>query len=204
MGKIVLLVSREEMLYQAHNILQEKKYEIQEMRVISTEAAVIEARRAIADGASIIIARGLQASLIKQYTDAPVVEIMLTAQEMALLVMRAKQIIRKPKPAIAVIGFKNMFCDMSYFDEIYGIELRTYFVKQGSELPGAVARAVEDEADLIIGGDTAVEIATRHGVASLFFVYYGGLPQAGLFHGGEHGICHGGGEKVGGADGDTA
>lgn len=168
MGKIVLLVSREEMLYQAHNILQEKKYEIQEMRVISTESAVIEARRAIADGASIIIARGLQASLIKQYTDAPVVEIMLTAQEMALLVMRAKQIIRKPKPAIAVIGFKNMFCDMSYFDEIYGIELRTYFVKQGSELPGAVARAVEDEADLIIGGDTAVEIATRHGVASLF------------------------------------
>lgn len=31
MGKIVLLVSREEMIYQAHNILQEKQYEIQEM-----------------------------------------------------------------------------------------------------------------------------------------------------------------------------
>ena len=28
MGKIVLLVSREEMIYQAHNILQEKQYEI--------------------------------------------------------------------------------------------------------------------------------------------------------------------------------
>ena len=97
MGKIALLVSREEMIHQAHNILQEKKFEIQEMRVIHTEDTVMEARRSIADGATIIIARGLQASIIKQYTDTPVVEIVLTAQEMALLVMRAKQIAGKEK-----------------------------------------------------------------------------------------------------------
>lgn len=110
MGKTILLVSREEMLHQAHNILQEKKYTIHGMRVISTENAVMEARKAIADGASIIIARGLQASLIKQYTDIPVVEIVLTAQEMALLVMRARQIVAKSRPVIAVVGFRNMFC----------------------------------------------------------------------------------------------
>ncbi len=81
MGKIALLVSREEMLYHAHNILQEQKFEISEMRVISTENAVAEAREA--GGATIIIACGLQASLIKQYTDIPVAEIVLTAQEMA-------------------------------------------------------------------------------------------------------------------------
>ena len=61
MGKIVLLVPREEMLYQAHNILQEKKYAISDMRMIQTENAVVEARSAIAAGATIIIARGLQA-----------------------------------------------------------------------------------------------------------------------------------------------
>ncbi len=168
MGKIVLLVPREEMLYQAHNILQEKKYEIQEMRVIDTEATVVEARQSIAAGASIIIARGLQASLIKQYTDIPVVEIVLTAQEMALLVMRAKQIVKKPNPAIAVVGFRNMFCDMSYFDELYGIELRTYFARQGGELGQTALMAVEDQADLIIGGDTAVAVASENHVPSLF------------------------------------
>lgn len=68
MGKIVLLVPREEMLYLAHNILQEKKYAIAQMRVIQTENTVVEARNSIAAGADIIIARGLQASLIKQYT----------------------------------------------------------------------------------------------------------------------------------------
>ncbi len=168
MGKIVLLVSREEMIYQAHNILQEKKYPIHEMKVIHTEDAVVEARQAIAAGASIIIARGLQASLIKQYTDIPVVEITLTAQEMALLVMRAKQIIKKPKPVIAVIGFKNMFSDMTYFEELYDIELRTYYAGQGEELKPQALKAIQEGADLIIGGDTAVATATEQSIPSLF------------------------------------
>lgn len=168
MAKVALLVPREEMLYQAHNILQDRKFEIYEMRVIKTNEAVMEARQLIAGGTSIIIARGLQASLIKQYTDIPVVEIVLTAQEMALLVVRAKRIVRKTRPIIAVVGFANMFCDMSYFDELYEIELRTYYADQGAELKGAAERAVADGVDLIIGGDTAVSIANEAGVASLF------------------------------------
>ncbi|WP_349672083.1 PrpR N-terminal domain-containing protein [Lacrimispora sp.] len=168
MGKIALLVSREEMIYQAHNILQEKNYEIGEMRVIKTEDTVSEARQSIANGASIIIARGLQASLIKQYTDIPVVEIVITAQEMALLVSRAKQILKKDSPVLGVVGFKNMFCDMSYFDIIYGIEMRTYFAEKGDLLEDMARQAVRDGMDLIIGGDTAVGIAGEAGLASLF------------------------------------
>ena len=168
MGKIVLLVPREDMARQAHNILQEKKYQIHEMRVCETKAAVMEARHAIAEGASIIVARGLQASLIKKYTDIPVVEIVLTAQEMALLVMRARQIVSKPRPVIAVVGFKNMFCDMSYFDELYDIELRTYFAKEDEELADITRMAIDGRADLVIGGDTVVSIAEAHQVPSLF------------------------------------
>ena len=168
MGKIALLVSRDEMLYQAHNILQEKPYNIGDMRVIRTEDAVSEARQAHAGGATIIIARGLQASLIKQYTDIPVAEIVITAQEMALLVIRAKQILKKANPVIGVVGFQNMFSDMSYFDMIYEIDLRTYFAGKGSELMAIAGQAVADGVDLIIGGDTAVEVAGRNGIPSLF------------------------------------
>lgn len=168
MGKIALLVPREEMLRQAHNIIQEKKFQIDEMKVIETGRAVTEARRFIAEGVSVIIARGLQASLIKKYTSIPVVEITLTAQEMALLVMKAKQIVDKSRPVIGVIGFENMFCDMSYFDELYGIELRTYFVNHGEELPEAAQSAISDDVDLIIGGDTVVSIAKQLEIPSLF------------------------------------
>lgn len=168
MGKIVLLVPREEMLYQAHNILQEKKYAISDMRVIQTEHAVVEARNAIAAGATIIIARGLQASIIKQYTDIPVVEIVVTAQEMALLIVKAKQIVKKEKPVIAVVGARNMFCDMTYFETIYDIKLRTYFASNGSGLEDAARQAMEEGADLMIGGDVAVGAAKAVGVPSLF------------------------------------
>lgn len=168
MGKIVLLVAREEMLFQAHNILQEKKYEIASMKVIRTEDSVSEAREAIAKGASIIIARGRQASLIRQYTDIPVAEITVTAQEMALLVTKARQILNKPHPVIAVIGTRNMFCDMSYFDLIYDIELRTYLSEGDKDLKNMVDQAIAQEPDLIIGGDTAVETAVKAGLPSLF------------------------------------
>ncbi|HJC65995.1 MAG TPA: PrpR N-terminal domain-containing protein [Candidatus Enterocloster excrementigallinarum] len=168
MGKIVLLVSREEMLYQVHNILQEKKYKIDEMRVIRTEDTVIEARKAVAEGATLIIARGLQASLIKQYIDVPVAEIVMTAQEMGLLVLKAKQILKMERPVIAVVGFKNMFCDMSFFDQLYGVELRIYLAQTGDELEQEAEHAVEDNADLLIGGDTVVNIATKYKKPSLF------------------------------------
>jgi len=158
MGKIALLVPREEMVYQAHNILQEKSYrekhyEISIMKVVRTRNIVTEAREAIAGGASIIIARGLQASMIKQYTDIPVIEIVITAQEMALLIVKARQILKKPNPVIAVVGFRNMFCDMSYFDSIYDIELRTFYAPNNEQLRAYALRAVEEKVDLIIGGE---------------------------------------------------
>lgn len=173
MGKIALLVPREEMVYQAHNILQEKSYqdkhyEIAIMKVVRTKNVVMEARQSIADGASIIIARGLQASLIKQYTDIPVIEIVITAQEMALLVMKAKQILKKERPVIAVVGFRNMFCDMSYFDSIYDIELRTFYAPNNEMLRPTAIQAVDEKVDLIIGGEVAVETAAAAGIPSLF------------------------------------
>ena len=168
MNSTVLFVPKEEMLYQAHNILQERAYHLKEVKVITTENAVAEARRVISEGAEIIIARGLQASLIKQYTRIPVVEIIMTAQEMALLVVRAKQLLHKENPSIAVVGNYNMFCDMSFFDELFHIHLKTYFNHQTAELPEMVERAISDHVDLVIGGDTAIKIATRHDVPSLF------------------------------------
>ena len=173
MGKVAILVPREEMLYHAHNILQEKSkhkqhYEIGDMKVVRTKNVVMEARESIARGASMIIARGLQASLIKQYTDIPVIEIVITAQEMALLVVKAKQILKKENPVIAVVGSQNMFCDMSYFDSIYAIELRTFYAENNEDLRITTMRAVEEKVDLIIGGDVAVETAAQAGIPSLF------------------------------------
>ena len=206
MGKIALLVPREEMIYQAHNLLQEAGYQdkafaVSCMKVVRTKNIVMEARQAIAGGASMIIARGLQASLIKQYTDIPVIEIVITAQEMALLVMKAKQILKKEHPVIAVVGFRNMFCDMSYFDGIYGIELRAFYAPDNEQLRAAALQAVEEKVDLLIGGDVAVEAAAGGGRSLPFPFYHGGFPAQRVFHGKKHQLCHGRGEEKGSPDG---
>lgn len=168
MSKISLFVPRESMLFQAHNILQEEKYHVDDLYEVKSEDVVKKARECIANGTSIFIARGLHAKLIKQYTDATVIDIVVTAQEMALLITRAKKIIKKDRPAIAVVAPKNMLCDMSYFESIYEIDLKIYYEESKNGLEEAAADAFENGTDIIIGGETAVNKASSLGMPSLF------------------------------------
>lgn len=167
-GRIALLLPRDDMADLAHNVLQEKQYDVSGVYVVKTEEAVSEARTAAAAGASLIIARGLQASLIQYHTSIPVVELVVTAQEMGLLMVRAREIVHKPVPVIGVVGLPNMFSDMSYFNEIYEVELRTYFAPKNSMLEQCALDAAEDGVDLIIGGAVAARVAAEHGIPSLF------------------------------------
>lgn len=168
MSKISLFVPRESMLFQAHNILQEEKYHVDDLYEVKSEDVIKRARECIANGTSIFIARGLHATLIKQYTDATVIDIVVTAQEMALLITRAKKIIKKDRPSIAIIAPKNMLCDMSYFESIYEINLKIYYEESKNELEEATINAYESQVDIIIGGETAVNKATSLGIPSLF------------------------------------
>ena len=168
MSKIALLVPNEEMFRQTHDVLQELKCRLDIMKVIETENAVTEARQAINQGADIIIARGLQATIIKQYTDIPVVEIVLTPQTVMDMLERAKRILRKPSPNIALVMFKNMACDMTGLAEKCGVQLREYFVQNPELLHASAVQAVEDRADLIIGGATVLKVADEAGIPSLF------------------------------------
>ncbi len=117
---------------------------------------------------SIIITRGMQASLLKQYTSIPIVEITMTAQEMALLVVKAKRIIGKEIPRIGLVGFRNMFSDMSHFNELYEVDFRPYLVDNSDEIPGLVQRAVNEQCDLVIGGESVLKITEQLQVKSLY------------------------------------
>ena len=169
MGKIALFVPRTEMAAIARNLLAEKPYGISDVKTIRTDLAVGEASLAAANGATIIIARGLQASLIRENINVQVVEIVMTAQEMALLIKEAKRLVKKDRPVISVIGFENMFSDMSYFNEIYDIELRRYLVPMGERIEDAARMALDERPDVVIGGELVVEMAKKDGVPAVFF-----------------------------------
>ena len=120
-----------------------------------------------ASNAQIIIARGAVASEIKVYTKCPVVEIVITAQELGLLIKEAKAVVGKDNPSIAIVGLRKMFCDTRDFNQLFDINLITVFVDNLSALSDGADTAVALGAELIIGGDIVCERAGKHGIPNI-------------------------------------
>lgn len=116
MAKVGLLFPHKEMVQIADKIAEEQNIDIVYKKVIQTTDALQEARQAAEAGADIIVARGYQAMLIKRGTKIPIVEMRLHAQEIGLLLKKAKIIIRKEKPKVGLVVFQNMLGDMSHME----------------------------------------------------------------------------------------
>lgn len=168
MSGIALLVPREEMLRQAQTVLSEGEYSVDQIRCISTKDTAKAAEEVTKSGASVIIARGLQASIIQHCCNLPLVLIRMTAQEMGLLVTQAKRIVTTVRPKIAVVGMKNMLCDMTSFNAIFGIELRIFYYENADQYPSVTQRAISWKPDVLIGGAIAVDLAVKAGIPTLF------------------------------------
>ena len=83
MSKIAVLLPKEYMLEQARKVIQEKNADIDILKVIKTSDSVYEARKAMGRGRN-HCCLGVQARYIREYTNIPVAEIILTGQEIAL------------------------------------------------------------------------------------------------------------------------
>ncbi len=161
MAKIAALVPKTYMAEYIDIISKEENIPVDSIKVIETADSIIEARNAIENGATILIARGLQAAMIKEYTNIPIAEIEMTGQEIALLIKEAMNIIQKDVTKIAFIGHASLFSDTSYMENIFPVELHFYHFLEMDEVDSLVQRAIADKNDIIIGGD-AVHQATEH------------------------------------------
>ena len=151
---------RKEMADQAWRVLQENGIDWREYNMTidyGPSAGAAEWTQRLADSPvkpDIIISRGLSATYVKQNCTIPVVEMRMTAQEMSLLVLKAKELAGKEHPRIGVVGYSNQYCNMDYFNEIFGIDLHLYLVAAGLEGPQELRaksrRAISDGMDVII------------------------------------------------------
>ena len=169
MSKIAILLPKEYMLEQARNVIREDELEIDILKVIKTSDSVYEARQAVEQGAEVVLARGVQAAFIRQYTNIPVAELTLTGQEIGLMIASAKKKVPDKKcPQIALIGFKNMFSDTTYADELYDIRLKFYDITAIEQAAEKVNLAIQEGADVLLGGDTVNALAAQKGIPSQF------------------------------------
>lgn len=172
MARVSFLLPRDDMLPYVPALAEKYHLEVLEVRTIQTSQAVEAANHAMEAGADIVIARGLQAELIRSSTTVPLVNIQLTAQEVALLVHRAKRLTSRQLPRIALVGLQNMFQDVSHLGQLLGVDLRTYFPEcyadSNAFLEQGAAKACSDGADVLIGGDVVCQYAEERGLPSIF------------------------------------
>lgn len=157
------------MLEQARNVIREDELDIDILKVIKTSDSVYEARQAVEQGAEVVLARGVQAAFIRQYTNIPVAELTLTGQEIGLMIASAKKKVPDKKcPQIALIGFKNMFSDTTYADELFDIRLKFYDIAAIEQAAEKVNLAIQEGADVLLGGDTVNALAAQKGIPAQF------------------------------------
>lgn len=169
MSKIAILLPKEYMLEQARNVIREDELDIDILKMIKTSDSVYEARQAVEQGAEVVLARGVQAAFIRQYTNIPVAELTLTGQEIGLMIASAKKKVPDKKcPQIALIGFKNMFSDTTYADELFDIRLKFYDITAIEQAAEKVELAIQEGADVLLGGDTVNALAAQKGIPAQF------------------------------------
>lgn len=169
MEKIALLVPDKGMLEIAHKVVKQQNLDVEYIKEIQTVDAVNEARMAVEAGAHIIVARGYQAKLMKEYTNIPLVEIRLHAQEIGLLIKQAKALVKKKVPRIGLIAFNNMLCDMSHMEELFDVQLFIEYLDKMEDTVPKLREMSENRPDIIIGGEITCREAEKMGYPTLIY-----------------------------------
>ena len=119
-------------------------------------------------GCDLIVARGVHAGIARDAVRLPVIEIRVATPELGFTILELKGELGGERPQIGLVGFANMFYDTQCFDGLLGVDLRTYIVAGGEEMPAAVEQAIRDGCQGIIGGDTVCDVARHKGLPNRF------------------------------------
>lgn len=170
MARIAILLPRDDMLPAARLMAQRYGLDAMGIHAVHNSDILQRASEMIQAGADIIIARGIQAILLKRNTAVSLVEIQLTNHEMLQLIQKAKRLSGKPRPSVGLVGYRSMFCDIASLTPMLDVELRSYFIEPGEQVSDAVAQAKTDGVDVLIGGDIACAAAAELQLPSVFLV----------------------------------
>lgn len=167
MNKLLIVAPNASIYQSAMEIVTEAQLDAKVVQ--TTSAHIVElVRKEFANDTGIVVARGHQAQLVKSQLNVPVVDIVLSAMDMAILLDHARHLLNQPRPRIAFVGFRYMFSDCSPLADIMEVDPYIYYAASGKDVPAVVEQAAADGAKLIIGGEMACQHAARLGLHSLF------------------------------------
>lgn len=167
MAKLVIVVPNSMMVAQAENVVREMNVDATILKEGShTVVAAVQAQRE--HGAVVAVARGNHANLLMRETNIPVIEIVLSGQNLALVFSQARTLCGLSNPKLGLIGFRNMFGDVSTLAKVLDMEVQTFFVDSSDEIGQAVLDAQRAGVDVVVGGEIAMKHAASLGMTHLF------------------------------------
>lgn len=167
MSKLVIAVPNQIMVTQAENAA--RSLGVDATVLLENSRTVVESvKREREHGAAVAIARGNHANLLLHETDMPLVEIVLSGQNMAMLFSEARRQCEKENARIGLVGFRNMFGDTSTLAQVLGVNVMPFLANRTDELRMCTQKAAEAGVDIVIGGEIVAEEAEKLGLKHLF------------------------------------
>lgn len=169
MAKITILLPDSNMLSPALNAAQLYHLDLTGISIIDRNNFLETAETLVQNGTDIIIARGGHATDLHRRLNIPVIDIKITTFEIGLMLQKAQKLTDKACPTIALTGPRNMFVPISTsaFEDAYGLKLKLFLFDTPEEMAAAAQNAIQDGADVIIGGRVVCQHCQEAGIPSL-------------------------------------
>ncbi|MBQ9265185.1 MAG: sigma 54-interacting transcriptional regulator [Clostridia bacterium] len=164
MTPLLIVAAHETDAAASRTIIQETGIQAQ---VISANAQNVTdlVRGQLGEDGGVAVVYGQLASILKKQRNILVVDVVLTGQDMAVLLESACRRIGHAHPHVAFIGQRHMFSNPEPFGRILQADVFLYYVSSEAEIPGAIERAREAGVELIIGDEQIGSAAQSAGFA---------------------------------------
>ena len=169
MSKIAFISPDKQLFLQGRKIVQELGIERQvNIHMARLNRAVRLAQNLQNEEVDVIISRGGTARLIiDSQVNIPVVEIVITGQDLAQVFHEAKQITGVARPKVAMLAFSNMIHEIDVISKILDIDLTIYPLEGLNDIPLKLAEAATSNADILVGGMKTTIMAKHRGMKTL-------------------------------------
>jgi len=131
------------------------------------EAAIPIARR-WEDEADVIVSRGGTVLVMRSAgISTPIVELQVTAKDLALALEKARALIKKEEFRIGVMTFSNMIQQLKDFLPFLRLNLSLYELSIDTDQGEAIRKARDDRMDVLLGGVITSKVAAAYDIPSV-------------------------------------
>jgi PAS domain S-box-containing protein len=164
---IVFIAPNSEIAETYRQVLSDVQDRVQIIEALMDKAVTL-ARTLEEQGAEVFVARGGTARQLKaEDIRVPIVEIHLTSRDMVQALSDARSITNSEYPLIAVVAFPNMVQNLLDFEPFLNLSLTCYPLDSEEEAPMLVKTAINNGAQVVLGGATTLRSAKSLGLPAI-------------------------------------